>query len=275
MFGNITRLGRLTGKFEDFDWKTFFSSRGIDYRGEEVKRARKFRWENISPALPKEIGRVPLSEVCTLGAKHYVENFELFMMEPMDGKIPKAPRVMVDDAHWPMVCQGPVAAGVCAMLGEDEVFGLGGTCFIQPHESLLISSEDVRCFFYTMSVPPAWYKYLAFHKPVPEELVPEHLHGQTVYLAARVLPRGFLNSVNLAKHVHRNLTLWSGEAPDGTGIYLDNYDLLERVETSGVASQIGSLAPAVLSLRQEYEKWDIPRNEKKTVSRKTRGRPSS
>ena len=28
--------------------------------------------------------------------------------------------------------------------------------FIQPGEQLLISSEDVRCFFYTMAGPPSW-----------------------------------------------------------------------------------------------------------------------
>lgn len=42
-------------------------SRSVDYRGEEVRLARTFRWENIEPGLPDCIGSTPLSEVCELG----------------------------------------------------------------------------------------------------------------------------------------------------------------------------------------------------------------
>ena len=162
--------------------------------------------------------------------------------------------------------------------------------FLQPGDNLLVSSEDVRCFFYTMSIPEPWQKYLAFNKKVPDTCLPEHLRGREVYLASRVLPMGFLNSVSLAQHVHRNLTLWSSrQGPDDVEvnppegeirkdraltvsnpawrIYLDNYDLLERVSALGVGSLEGTLAPGVLALRQEYEVWEVPRNLKKSVSR--------
>ena len=143
-----------------------------------------------------------------------------------------------------------------------------------------------------MSVPPAWYKYLAFNKPVPDATLPAHLQGRTVYLASKVLPMGFLNSVSLAQHVHRNLALWSGQddvegeevnkpeleirkdraPPVGNPnwrIYLDNYDLLERVQSVDGSDLQGTLAPAVLALRQQYEQWEVPRNLKKAVSRST------
>ena len=48
------------------------------------------------------------------------------------------------------------------------------------------------------------------------------------------------------------------------------YDLLEKVESLGIGSQEGSLAPSVLALRQEYERWEIPRNLKKSTSRQLR-----
>ena len=320
----------------------FSAPGGSTIRGEEVKTARRFQWENIAPALPKEIGRVPLREVCTLGALHYVDNFDLFIRDPLDGSVPKAPKVMVHDADWPRVCRGLIESGVCTVLSRDDVYSVGGVpllngpfgvtkdewengfetyrlimnmiplnllarplqgdidtlpswalmtpYFIQPGESLLISSEDIRCFFYTMSVPATWYKFLAFNKPVPTCCLPEELNGQEAYLAARVLPMGFLNSVSLAQHVHRNLTLWSASGQalgegvnrpeqelrkdkplsvcrDNWRVYLDNYDLLERVESTGLATLSGSLAPAVLSLRQEYERWEMPRNVKKSVMR--------
>ena len=63
-----------------FTWPSFFQTRGIDYKGDEVKTARSFSRGNIEPALPHEIGRVPLEEVCTLGARHYVENFDLYVL---------------------------------------------------------------------------------------------------------------------------------------------------------------------------------------------------
>ena len=110
--------------------------------------------------------------------------------------------------------------------------------------NLLISSEDVKCFFYTMRVPDCWVKYLASNKPVPQSCLPSELQGKLVYLASRVLPMGFLNSESLAQNVHRNLVQWSGERVVALGsaelrkdrpftvanpswrVYLDNYDLL-------------------------------------------------
>ena len=337
---DVTRLNDLTAEVSEFDWSSFFASKGIDYKGDEVKTAKSFCWANIKPALPPEVGRVPLSEVCSLGAQHYVNNFDLYIKRPEDWVVKKAPRVMVSDDAWGDVCQGLVSSGICTYIASEDVFHLGSVpllngmfgvtkdewhegvevyrlimnmiplnaiaeplkgdieslpmwslmspFFIQPTESLLISSEDVRCFFYTMSVPPAWHKYLAFNKPVPPECVPEHMSGEVVYLAAQVLPMGFLNSVSLAQHVHRNLSLWSGRDLDDVNlpeceirkdraitvgnpswrIYLDNYDLLEKIESVGAGSMVGSLSPAVLALRQEYEHWEVPRNLKKSVSRK-------
>ena len=72
---------------------------------------------------------------------------------------------------------------------------------IQPHEELLVSSEDVRAFFYIFKVPPAWHRFLAFNRP----LAP-HLGGSKAgrwYPCSAVLPMGFKNSVALAQHVHR------------------------------------------------------------------------
>ena len=339
---DVVRLGTLDGKIEPFNWKNFFLTRSVDYQGDEVKIAMFFRWENIMPALPDEIGRVPLEKVCTLGARHYVENFDLFIKDRSEWVLGRSPKVMVRDEDWGAVCAGLVKKGVCTFLTREEVFDTGqgpllnglfgvtkdevvdgvdvyrlimnliplnGICmalsgdvatlpswsamspyFIQPTESLLVSSEDVRCFFYTMSVPEEWRKYLAFNKAVPDAVLPEDLQGEQVYLASRVLPMGFLNSVSLAQHVHRNLVLSSGDGSspvnrpeeelrkdkqfsDGCKnwrVYLDNYDLLEKVQSTAVSGLEGTAAPPVLALREQYEIWEVPRNLKKAVSRSTR-----
>ena len=167
--------------------------------------------------------------------------------------------------------------------------------FLQVSENLLVSSEDVKCFFYTMSVPETWIKFLAFNKAVPDDVLPEHLVGNTVYLASKVLPMGFLNSVSLAQHVHRNLVSWGGvshgaatgiscnlpeaelrkDRPMSSGssswrVYLDNYDLLEKVKATEMTGLEGSCPAGILALRQEYEVWGVPRNTKKAVQRSSR-----
>ena len=69
------------------DWKHFLKVKSIDYKG----------WKNIFPALPREIGKVPLADVCTLGSKHYVVHFDQYLKAPNEWSVVRAPRVMVDD----------------------------------------------------------------------------------------------------------------------------------------------------------------------------------
>lgn len=337
----------LTAPLVDLSWSDFFSVKGVDYKGDEVKVGRWFEWSNVSPALPGEIGKVPLEDVCSLGCKHYVLHFDDYLKPPSEWHLVRAPRVMVHDSSWGAVCSGLVKSGVCTWLEESEVFHVGdepllnglfgvskeeftdqgveifrlimnliplnSLCvplsgdvdtlpswgamspfFLQPSERLLVSSEDVKCFFYTMRVPLVWVKYLAFNKLVPNEVLPLHLQGKRVYIASLVLPMGFLNSVSLAQHVHRNLVTWSRErGPDLAGqqnapeqelrkdrsftvsdtpwrVYLDNYDLLEKVQATELSQVEGTVAPGVLALRHEYEHWEVPRNVKKAVVRSTR-----
>eukprot|EP00438_Fugacium_kawagutii_P015593 Skav229726 [mRNA] locus=scaffold49:399186:411683:- [translate_table: standard] len=337
---DVQRFCKIEAIVPNVDWNEMFQVRAIDYRGEEVKVAKRFAWGNIAPALPDEVGRVPLVDVCTKGCRHYVEEFSSFL-KPQDewGRLPR-PRVMVDDADWAEVCQGLVQSGVCTFIEESDVFstpqgpllnGLFGVTkeewtasnveiyrlimnliplnklcqpisgdvdtlpswgsmspfFVQPTETLRVSSEDVRCFFYTMAVPTSWIPFLAFNKLVPDLVLPEHLRGGRVYLASRVLPMGFLNSVSLAQHVHRNLVQWSQQHHPGVNppegelrkdrpmsvrqdtwrVYLDNFDLLEKVQATQVVDYEGTCPPGVLALKQEYETWGVPRNVKKSVSR--------
>ena len=339
----VLRFVRMPTVVPPLEWADLFQVRSIDYKGEEVRVARWFSWGNIGPALPAEVGKVPLEDVCTLGCKHYVQHFDQYLKPESEwGPIPR-PRVMVSDEDWGMVCKGLVETGICVYLEEDEVFHAGempllnglfgvtkeeytesgveifrlimnliplnGLCrpmtgdvdtlpswgsmspfFLQPTENLLVSSEDVKCFFYTMSVPPSWIKFLAFNKLVPNEVLPETLKDRRVYVACKVLPMGFLNSVSLAQHVRRNLVAWGGSetggvnppeeelrkdrphtvAPVNWRVYLDNYDLLEKVSATEMVDLEGTCAPGVLSLRHEYEVWGVPRNIKKAVSRSSK-----
>ena len=167
------------------------------------------------------------------------------------------------------------------------IAGLSGF-LLDAGEVVLLSSEDIRCFFYLFSVPDQWKRYLGFNKEVPPDLVPQQYGGRACVLVARVLPMGFLNSVSIAQHVHRNVVKWAEMAGIGgehemrkdramsSGsqlyrIYLDNFDLLEKTE-SRLADKIkGGVADAVVRLRDMYDCMGLPRHPKKSVQRALQG----
>ena len=119
---DVSRICSISGAVEAFDWSGFFRTRTVDYQGDEVKVARSFCWGNIAPALPEEIGRVPLSDICTSGCKYYVDHFDLFVNPRDQWPNIKKPKVMVSDPDWAEVCTGLVSAGVCRFVPREELF---------------------------------------------------------------------------------------------------------------------------------------------------------
>ena len=323
-------------------FEKFFSSKNIDYSGEEIKLAQNLVWEAVAGSFPGEVGHLELSQFCTLGTQDFVLNFEKYLLPEEDQHPCKAPRVMVQDGEWPLLCQGLVEKGVCTVLPIEEVhtvkgqpllnglFAVGKNEFIGnletqrlimnltpvnqlvrevqgdiatlpclsnfglltlgENEELLVSSEDVRCFFYLFRTPKTWHRYMAFNLDVPPELVPSHLAGRRCVLAATVLPMGFQGSVSIAQHVHRNVVNWAaasqstpvggeGEIRKDLGfpmktdryrIYLDNFDQLEVMDKRLAETLQGTTSDQVEHLRQVYADMKIPRHPKKAVSRQLR-----
>ena len=153
---------------------------------------------------------------------------------------------------------------------------------------MLLSSEDIRCFFYLFSVPEQWKRYLGFNKLVPADLVPSRYGNRDCVLVARVLPMGFVNSVSIAQHVHRNVVKWASMAgiggehemrkdqPLSSGsrlyrIYLDNFDLLEKTESRLAGRIKGGVSDAVTQVRNMYDSMGLPRHPKKSVQRALQG----
>ena len=93
-----------------------------------------------------------------------------------------------------------VAGSVCTLPLLHQMSALQ----LHADEELIVSSEDIRCMFYIFSLPETWFPFLMFGKPVPSDMVPPHCHEEC-FLAARVLPMGYLNSVGVAQHLHRNI----------------------------------------------------------------------
>ena len=331
-------------KFDGVRWVDLLSTRSIDYKGDEVRVSKQFRWSNIVSALPDEVGRIPLCDVCELGTLDYVVNFEDYLL-PLDAQVvTRPPRVMVAEDSWEQVCSGLVSKGICEIMPIQDLYhvdgspilngmfgvskdefdngvevmrlimnlipvnklcrNLGGDVSTLPNwsgmgsyvletgEVLLMSSEDIRCFFYLFSVPQSWKRFLGFNKVVPPHLVPDQWQGLPCVLVSRVLPMGFVNSVSIAQHIHRRVARLGlypkGQGGSGLGsqceirrdkalsvgsrafrIYLDNFDLLEKVDCR-VASVIkGEVSLDTVNLRRQYSAVGLPRHPKKTVARET------
>ncbi len=335
----VSECNRWEEKCSSESWSDLLSVRSIDYKGDEVRVARRFRWENLVGALPEEVGRIPLDQVCELGTLEYINNFEQYLL-PIEAQVyTKPPAVMVEEDSWEQVCSGLVAQGICDILPIKELhhirgrpmlngmFGvskeehkhgwevyrlimnlvpvnkicrnLGGDIATLPSwagmtaymleggEVSLMSSEDVRCFFYLFSIPAAWKRYMGFNKVVPASLVPAEFSGEPCVLVSRVLPMGFLNSVSIAQHIHRRVARLAlrnnlgglgaqdeirrdRPLPSSTSvyrIYLDNFDVLEKVDAGLAGVLQGTPSIHTLRLREQYSILGLPRHPKKEVVR--------
>ena len=89
--------------------------------------------------------------------------------------------------------------------------------------NLLWSSEDLRCMFYLFSLGDQWLPFQAFNTPVPAHLAPQG-SSEKYYLASRVLGMGFVNSVGIAQHLHRQIISSKG----GRGAGLDTGSELRK-----------------------------------------------
>ena len=121
------------------------------YQGDEVKIARNFTWSNIAPALPAEMGRVPLRDAW----RYYVDHFPYFLKPPEQWEV-KPQKVMVSDADWVNVCTGLVRAGICkfcsVLLSRNLRLSRNSTLRLKPPRFAAFSQlrcsvpfEELRC----------------------------------------------------------------------------------------------------------------------------------
>ena len=169
------------------------------------------------------------------------------------------------------------------------VTSLGGI-YLEEDQLLCISSEDVRCFFYLFETPKAWVPYMGFARSIPASLKPVHFGDEEGFLAARVLPMGYLNSVGIAQHIHRNVIRRAmGDLRPPLGgehemrrdrpvtqcdqlvrIYLDNWDELKKVNKDMADIIAGTPSALAEQLRECYLERGLPRHPKKSVESQCR-----
>ena len=117
----------------------------------------------------------------------------------------------------------------------------------------------------------------------PIQLVPPHV-TEECYLCAKVLPMGYLNSVGVAQHLNFMKRVQGNQGGWGLGpfseirkdrnwplsnpcwrIYLDNLDVLEKVNPALCRVLEGEASPDLAHIIQAYEAASIPLHPKKSV----------
>ena len=160
--------------------------------------------------------------------------------------------------------------------------------YLADGEVAIMCSENIKCFFYLFRIPESWKPFMGFAKPLPETLVPRKYRGEVCYLVSQVLPMGWVNSVGLAQHMHRNVVRWSLEAQGVRGgegelrrdkpgtrakhmyrVYLDNWDSIQRVDKELATEIEGKPSPQQLAVMHQYEVLELPRRPKKAVESST------
>ena len=276
------RLGTLeyVTKFEEF----LLPSRDWKYTKPPRVMVEKDGWPELCQGLvDRQVCDImPIDELCHVNGKPLLNGmFSVGKGEFKNGI--ETQRLIMNLVPVNTLCR-PLAGDIGTLPG---IAGLSGF-LLDAGEVVLLSSEDIRCFFYLFQVPSQWRRFLGFNKLVPDTMVSAHLHGRDCVLVARVLPMGFLNSVSIAQHVHRNVVKWAAMAgiggehemrkdkPLSSGsrlyrVYLDNFDLLERSERALADKIKGGVAEAVEQVRGMYESLGLPRHPKKSVQRAVRG----
>ena len=160
-----------------------------------------------------------------------------------------------------------------------------GSLHLHDDDVIVTSSKDLRCFFYLFRTPPAWTKFMAFGKEAPRCLVPPGEDSKRWFLAGRVLPMGYLNSVEIAQHIHRAVIQKAIGSVKGLGltiqelrrdrcfsgfpnlfrVYLDNFDQLQKLDRKTAGLVAGTTSEVVDQVRECYELNGLPRHPKKTV----------
>lgn len=155
---------------------------------------------------------------------------------------------------------------------------------LMEQERILWSSEDLKCMFYLFSMPASWIPRMAFSK-----IACFDKQGNPLRLASRVLGMGWISSVGISQHVHRQMlkkhvpkappSINEWRKDQGLGfnlevrsywkVYLDNFDVLEIVPQD---SQLeGSINTWQQWAREAYLSHKTPRHPKKAADRVSSG----
>ena len=166
-------------------------------------------------------------------------------------------------------------------------------CQLPAGSALLWSGDDQKGAFYAWCLPPQWRKLMAFKWPVEGRFLgmPEK---DEVWLASKVIPMGWINSVSLFQHLHRGIGLQP--EPLGAGLegdtemrrdrpvptsatrteggwlsfYLDDFDCPEIIPREMLNQLKGTMSPEHVKQRAAYTRAGVQISKDKAHTREVR-----
>ena len=110
----------------ELDFKSFFSHRGLDYSGEEVRLAKPISWQSVEASLPPQVGCLDIRDFCHGGVAHFINNIDNTILPVEDQRRLRPPSVMIEGDGWEEVAHGLVSRGLCQVVPEDSIFKVQG-----------------------------------------------------------------------------------------------------------------------------------------------------
>ena len=153
-------------------------------------------------------------------------------------------------------------------------------CQLPAGSALLWSGDDQKGAFYAWRLPEEWKSLMTFRWPAPGWAV-DRPDLKEVWVASKVIPMGWVNSVSLFQHLRRRIGL--EKPPLGAGLgkatemrrdrpiplsatqetggwvsyYLDDFDVPEIVPRGMWKSMQGTYSPDHLAQRAAYERSGV------------------
>ena len=126
-------LKRIVERFDVFSsvkpevsFKKLFSTKDVDYMGEEIKLAQSLSWVAVQQSLPDGVGKLALEDYCRLGTLEYVLNFEKYLVPSDLMQAPRPPKVMVETGSWDDLFRGLVDKNICEIWPVQDLFHCQG-----------------------------------------------------------------------------------------------------------------------------------------------------
>ena len=123
----VERSEILAEPLPEVSFSTLFTTKGVDYQGDEIRVARKVVWESIEASLPSQVGTLDIRDFCHSGVLHYINHFEEFLIPAADQMVGKPPRVFVDDDEWGRVANGLLDRGICVARKLSDLHFIDGS----------------------------------------------------------------------------------------------------------------------------------------------------
>lgn len=142
MSGVLERSPIFDEGLPDISFEEFFTKKGVDYSGDEVRLAQPIWWESVEASLPSEVGTLDIRDFCTGGVLHFITHIEETLVPLEDQTSGKTPSVMVKEGSWESLAQGLASRGLCQVVREEALYSINGSPLLNGLFS--VAKDEIR-----------------------------------------------------------------------------------------------------------------------------------